>query len=81
MVVVLLALLPILAPEKDIGGSLKEKIYTPGPEKGLVLTPFNPKLWNIFKHGSGDEGAIASEIEGNICFLEIPKDKKLGLLK
>merc|ERR1712071_621026 len=32
--------------------------------KGLVLTPFNPKLWNIFKHGSGDEGAIASEIEG-----------------
>jgi len=31
---------------------------------GPVLTPFNPKLWNIFKLGAGNEGAMPAEIEG-----------------
>merc|ERR1712071_31822 len=48
----------------DGTGYANEGEYASSGNGGSVLTPFNPKLWNIFKHGSGDEGAMSADIEG-----------------
>merc|ERR1719239_139203 len=41
-----------------------ESVSTSSSNGDPVLTPFNPKLWNIFKLGAGNEGAMPAEIEG-----------------